>query len=206
MYPSNGGRFDIPYLWPPDGRFTHSSQDWLKEQLLDRRVLFIIGQLDQPLALRAAAELMTLDATSTDPIDIYFDSPDGTLEAAFVLIDTMDLLQAPTRVHALGEVGGPGIGVLAVGGRRTAAPHAHFRLGEPAVQLTGTTDQLVARAEHQQRLRQRFQDQLTRATGRLVTEITDDLRRGRYLDAQEALDYRLIDEIEARNGPGGGFQ
>jgi ATP-dependent Clp protease, protease subunit len=156
--------------------------------------------------MRASAELMTLDASSTDPVDVYLDCPDGTLEAAFMLIDTLDLLQAPTRVHALGEVGGPAVGVLTVGGHRTATPHAHFRLGEPRVEISGTSAQVLGRAEQLRRLRDRFHERLAQATARSTTEVADDLQHGRYFDAQEALDYRLIDEIADRKALPGGFR
>ncbi len=175
---------------------------WLQADLLVRRVVLVAGRLDSTLAVRVAAELMTLDASGEEPIDVYLDSPDGTLEAAFTLIDTLDLLQAASRVHALGEVGGPAVGVLAAGRRRTAAPHARFRLGEPAVRLTGSTAQLLAQGRQQHLLRERFRARLARATCRPIAEIADDLQRGRYLDTQEALDYGLIDAVAAeRSSP-----
>src|SRR5262245_49767081 len=123
------------HLVSPGAPEQRRTPDWLEGELFERRVVLVAGQLDQLLAMRLAAELMTLDASGTDPIDVYVDSPDGTLEAAFVLIDTLDLLQAPTRTHALGVVGGMALGVLAVGNHRTAAPHARCRLAEPAMQL-----------------------------------------------------------------------
>jgi ATP-dependent Clp protease, protease subunit len=192
--PGPGGAPD----WPTIGPFSGASQGWLRDQLLERRAIFVPGYLDHALALRASAELMTLDATGPDPIDVYLDCPDGTLEAAFVLIDTLDLLQAPSHVHALGEVGGPVVGVLAAGRERSIAPHARIRLGEPVVEISGNTSQVLGRSEQVQRLRDRFHERLAQATRRPIDEIANDLRRGRYLDAREALDYGLIDRIADR--------
>jgi ATP-dependent Clp protease protease subunit len=145
--------------------------------------------------MRAAAELLGLEAAGDEPIELQVDSPDGTLEAAFLLMDTLDGLRAPVRAHCRGQAGGPAVGVVAVAGHRSAAPHARFRLVQPTVRLTGTPDQLAAYARQHRDALVRFQARLSRATGRPVDDIADDMRRGRYLDAREALDYGLIDTI-----------
>jgi len=168
---------------------------WLQEKLFERRIVFVTGRLDDAVATRAGAELMSLDAAGDEPIELYVDSPDGTLEAAFVLIDTLDLLRPPVRAHCRGQAGGPAVGVVAVAGHRAASPHASFRLAQPTVQLTGVPDQVAAQSEQHQALLRRFEARLARATGRPADEIARDLRRGRYLDAREALAYGLIDAI-----------
>ena len=123
------------------------------------------------------------------------DSPDGTLEAAFLLMDTLDGLRAPVRAHCRGQAGGPAVGVVAVAGHRSAARHARFRLAQPTVRLAGTPAELDAQARQHRDALVRFQARLARATGRPVDDIADDMRRGRYLDAREALAYGLIDTI-----------
>lgn len=178
------------------------SADFLERELFARRVVMLSGQLDAALATRAAAELMTLDAAGPEPIQIHVACADGTLEAALSVMDTLDLLQAPTRGHALGEVGGPAVGLIAVCRRRTAALHAGFRLAEPRGQFAGPAEQLVAAAEQHLRLLDRFRARLARATGQPEAEIRDALRSGRYLTAQEALELGLIDAIAARPGVG----
>jgi ATP-dependent Clp protease protease subunit len=193
--PSGTSPGSFPPGWRPGAS---QAQDWLSGELFERRVVFVTGHLDSLLAVRTAAELMTLDASGADPIDVYIGSPDGTLEAAFTLIDTLDLVQAPTRTHALGEVGGAAVGILAVGRRHTAAPHAQLRLGEPRVQLAGTHAQLLAAREQHQRLLERFRARLAQATGRSIAELAQDMERGRYLNAEEALAYGLIDAIADR--------
>ena len=173
------------------------SPAWLHERLFERRIIFVTGRLDDAAAARTAAELMTLDAAGDGSIDLYLDSPDGTLEAAFVLIDTLDLLRATVRAHCLGQAGGPAIGVLAVADRRSASPHALFRLAQPDVQFSGTADQLTSHSRHHRERLRRLQLRLAKATGRPFDAIADDMLRGRYLDAREALDYGLIDIVGA---------
>jgi ATP-dependent Clp protease protease subunit len=164
---------------------------WLHEKLYEHRIVLVTGWLDDAVAARAAAALMSLDA----PIEIHVDSPDGTLEAAFVLIDMLGAIRAPVRARCRGQVGTPAIGVVAAAGQRAAWPHARFRLTQPSVRLCGTPDQVDALTRQHLDLLVRFQTHLARATGRPVDDIADDMRRGRDLDAGEAQEYGLIDTI-----------
>jgi ATP-dependent Clp protease protease subunit len=168
---------------------------WLHEELYDRRIVLMTGRLDDAVAARAAAALLSLDADGAGPIELHVDSPDGTLEAAFVLIDTLSQLRAPVGARCRGEVGSPAIGVVAAAGQRSASPHTRFRLAQPRVQFSGSPDQVAAHARLHRDLLVRFQAHLARSTGRPVDEIADDMLRGRYLDAGEALGYGLIDRI-----------
>jgi len=183
----------------PPGR--RGPPDWLQERLFERRIVFVTGRLDDAAAAAAAAAIMTLDASGDEPIDVHVDSPDGTLEAAFVLIDVIDLVRATVRVHCRGHVAGPAIGVVAAADRRSAAPHATFRLVEPTTQLSGTPDRIAALSQQHRDLLWRFQSRLASATGRPTEDIADDMRRSRTLDAREALAHGLIDTIAATRDP-----
>jgi ATP-dependent Clp protease protease subunit len=170
---------------------------WLQEKLFERRIVFVTGRLDDALAGQAAAQIMTLDAAGDEPIDVVLSSGDGTLEAAFVLIDVVDAVHATVRMHCQGQVGGPAIGVAAAADQRSASPHTTFRLSAPTAQVAGTPDQIAAQSQQHRHLLWRFQARLAKATGRPAENVADDMRRARYLDAREALDYGLIDTIRA---------
>jgi hypothetical protein len=118
-----------------------------------------------------------------------------SLESAFVLIDTFDLLRATLRAHCRGQVGGPAIAVAAAADHRSASPHTLFRLFQPTAQFSGTPDQIASDSRQQQELLWRFHARLAQLTSRPAEEIAEDMRCGRSLDAREALDYGLIDEI-----------
>lgn len=168
---------------------------WLQEQLFDRRIVLVTGRLDDDTAARAAAAFLALDAHGDRPIDLHLDSRDAVLGAAFVLIGTVDGLRSEVRALCRGQVGGPAIGVIAACDHRAAAPHARFHLTQPTTQLTGTPEEIAAQSRQQQDLLWRLCARLARRTGRPAEEIAEDMRRGRYLDAREALDYGLVDEI-----------
>lgn len=169
--------------------------DWLRAQLFDRRIVLVTGPLDAALAAQVAAQLAALDAAAPDPIDVHLDSADGTLEAAFVIMDAIDTLHAPVRVLCRGQVGGPALGVVAAAAHRTATPHARFRLGQPTARFSGNADDIAGQSRQQQELLWRLYARLARVTGRPAEEIAEDIRNGRYLDAHEGLAYGVIDEI-----------
>ncbi len=179
----------------PPGRRRLSA--WLQEKLFERRIVLITGPLDDDAAAEAAAALMALDAAGAAPIELHLDSQDGTLESAFLVIDMIDQLRAAVRTHGRGQVGGPALGVMAAGAHRSATAHTRFRLRQPTARFTGTPDQIAAYSRQQQELLWRFHARLAQATGRPAEEIAEDMRRGRSLDAQEAREYGLIDEISA---------
>ena len=172
-----------------------SLEGWLQEQLFERRIVLVTGRLDGDAAARGAAALLALDARENQVIDLHLDSADGTLEAAFVLIDTADTVRSMLRVLCRGQVGGPAVGVVAAADHRAAVPHARFHLRQPSARFTGPPAEIAALSRQQQELLWKLYVRLAHRTGRPAEEIAEDMRRGRYLDAQEALDYGLIDEI-----------
>jgi ATP-dependent Clp protease protease subunit len=171
--------------------------DWLREQLFARRIVLLTGRLDDEAAAKVAAALLALDASGNRPIELHLGSPDGALGAAFVLIDTADTLRSTLRVLCRGQVGGPAIAVVTAADHRAATPHARFHLSQPTARFTGTPEEIAAQSRVQQELLWRLYGRLARLTGRPAEEIAEDMRHGRFLDAREALDYGLIDEITA---------
>lgn len=186
-----GARQDLP--GEPGGR--GQPPGWLREKLFERRILLVTGRLDDAVATEAAAALLSLDASRNEPIEIHPNSPGGTLEAAFVLIDTIGLLRARVSVYCHGLVGGSAIGVVAAADHRVAAAHTRFRLEQPKAQFSGTADEIAARSRQHQGLLWRLHARLAQVTGRPAEEIASDMRRGRDLDASGALVYGLIDAI-----------
>ena len=168
---------------------------WLQEKLFERRIVLLTGRLDDAVAAETAAALTMLDVTGTTPIELHLDSAQGTLEAAFALIDTLDQLRASVYARCRGQVGGPAIGVAAAADHRSATAHTRFHLAQPTGQFSGTPDAIATHSRQQQDLLWRLHARLMQRTGRPAEEIAEDIRNGLYLDARQALDYGLIDEI-----------
>jgi ATP-dependent Clp protease, protease subunit len=172
----------------------------LDAQLLDRRVVRLWGPLDDMLVARACAEMMALDATGDSAVQLYVGSSGGPLHSAMSLIDTMDLLGVPVHVTCLGRAEGAAVGVVAAGVHRVAAPHAQFHLTEPEVSVSGNASQLAAWAEQHRVELERFVKRMSQATSRPAEHVEADLAIGRWLSAEEALGYGLVDEIWGRGG------
>ncbi len=167
----------------------------VEARLLDQRVVRLWGPLDDASVGRACAEMMALDATGDDAVQLYVGSSGGPLHLALTLIDTIDLLGVPVHVTCLGRAEGAAVGVVAVGARRYAAPHAQFHLTEPEVWVRGRASHLAVWAEHHRAELERFVERLAEATGRPAEHVEADLSMGRWLGADEACRYGLVDSV-----------
>jgi ATP-dependent Clp protease protease subunit len=126
---------------------------------------------------------------------MMLDSREGTLEAALTVIDVIDLLGVPVHVTCVGSAEGAAIGVLAVAARRLAAPHARFRLCEPATSFEGRARDVARWAEYRERQVRQFCERIAAAAGQPVARITAAMAEGRFLDVDAARRFGLVDEI-----------
>jgi ATP-dependent Clp protease, protease subunit len=168
---------------------------WMERQLFDRRIVLLSGPLDAQMANAVGVALMTLDATGDEPVHLQIDSSDGTIDAALSLMDVIDLLGVPVRASCLGQAAGPAVGVLAVCSRRAMAPHAHLRLFEPSIDVQGNAQQLRQLAALHLERWTVFCTRLAEITGRPLESLREEASMGRYLSAEEAVAYRLVDEV-----------
>ncbi len=175
--------------------------DWSGAHLLDRRIVMVGGPLDDQTVGRVAAELMMLDATGDDAVAMLVDSPGGSLDAGFALMDTIGALGVPVHATCVGRAEGAAVGVFASACRRWAAPHSRFRLCEPVTEVSGPASALAAHAAHHQRRLERFAATLAAATGQPAEHVEADLAAGRWLDAGAAVAYGLAHALwEGRRG------
>jgi ATP-dependent Clp protease protease subunit len=192
-------RTSFPFVpFPPDPSAAPADV-WTR--LLERRIVMVSGPLDNPAATRAAAEVMLLDADGDGPIQLHLSSPDGDLDAAIMLAETVDLLQVPVQAIAGGLIGGPVIAVYASAGRRLAHRHVAFHLREPSAQMEGNAEQLAGRiAQHQHQI-DYLHRHVAESCGRSVQAVAEDMAAGRLLTAAAAIEYGLVHELTGREGP-----
>ena len=167
----------------------------LQERLFERRIVLCRGVLDDALAGRVSAELMTLDALGDAAVELQLDSHGASLEAAWTLIDVIDLLGVPVNILCSGRIEGVAAGVLSAGAKRTTLPHARFRLSDPELEISGRASELAALLDHHSKRLDRLHERIALSTGRPASEVAADFRAGLSLDATEAVRYRLVDEI-----------
>lgn len=168
------------------------------DALLRQRIVFLRGPIDGRNADLAIAQLLHLDSLdSTRDIALYINCPSADLRAALALYDMMQNAHAPVRTLCLGMATGGAVLLLAGGARgtRAALPNARISLYSPRREVSGTVGEIDVQARELLRLRQQVHELLARHTGQPLERIERDAERERWLSAEEAKDYGIIDEI-----------
>jgi ATP-dependent Clp protease protease subunit len=172
----------------------------LAERLFEQRVVVLHGALDDTVATRVSAELMTLDAEGDGPVTLRIDSADGSVALALTVMDVIELLGVPVRALCMGQVGGPAVGVLSVCAHRASMPSTRFSLREPTTQMEARAREVAQWAQLRADEHQRFTERVAAAARQPVESVAGLFATGTFMSAQEALDYGLIDEISRPRG------
>ncbi len=168
--------------------------------LLKERVVYLGTQVESQMANSIVAQLLWLDREDSErDISMYVNSPGGEVYAGMAIIDTMNLIRADVSTIAVGFSASMGTAILAAGakGKRYALPSATIHQHQALGGASGQTRDVEIAAAELVRMNQRLRELLAERTGRTVEEITRDFDRDRYMTAQEAKEYGLVDEVLA---------
>jgi ATP-dependent Clp protease protease subunit len=164
--------------------------------LLDRRIVFLKGVIQEGMADDVSAQLLALDASSDDDITVVIDSPGGEVTGLFVVHDTMQTLESTVHTRCVGLAASGAAVILATGtGRRTATENARILLHQPHGGVTGSARDIEIQAREFLHLRGRIEEILADRTGQPIERIREDTDRDFWLSADEAVEYGLIDEV-----------
>jgi ATP-dependent Clp protease protease subunit len=163
--------------------------------LLAQRVVLLHGPLDDLSVTRVSAELMTLDAEGDDPVSLRVDCGEAGLAPALTLMDVIELMGVPVRALCLGQVAAGAIGVVAVCAHRAAMPSTRFSLSEPITRMETHVRNVAQWAELRAGDQRRFCERVAAAVGKPAATVEEDLARGRFLSAAEAVEYGILDEV-----------
>ena len=179
-------------------------------RLLNERIIFLGQAVDDDIANLIVAQLLHLE--SEDPekdIQLYVNSPGGSVDAGLAIYDTMRFIKPDVSTICCGWAMSMG-SVVAVGGapgKRMALPNARLLIHQPTGGFQGQATDIRIHAEQSQLLRARLEEIYAKHTGQPAERIHEDMERDRFFTAQEALEYGLIDTIiETRNGANGNGQ
>ena len=167
-------------------------------RLLSERIIFLGTEIDDGVANVVMAQLLHLEAASPDlEISLYINSPGGTYSALTAIYDTMQFIQPDVATICMGQASSAAAVLLAAGapGRRSVLQHAKVLLHQPSSQARGTLPDLAVQAKEVARVRAEFDEILSRHTGHPVAKIRSDTDRNMTLNAQEAIDYGLADQV-----------
>lgn len=168
-------------------------------------LFFINEEISDPLASLVTAQLLFLE--SQDPgkdIQLYINSPGGSVTAGFAILDTMNYVKCDISTICMGMAASFGAVLLTTGtkGKRYALPNAEIMIHQPAIHgggIKGQAADIKIVSDHIQESRQRLNQILAASTGQPVERIAHDTERDNYMSAREAVSYGLIDEIISRS-------
>ncbi len=170
----------------------------LYSRLLKERIIFLGTPIDDTIANLVCAQLLHLEAENPDSaINIYINSPGGDITALFAIYDTMQYIKPELSTICFGQAASAAAVLLAAGtpGKRLALPHARILLHQPWGSGGGQATDIEIQAREILRMRDLLNEILSSHTGQPVEKVAKDTDRDYVLEAQEAKDYGIIDEV-----------
>lgn len=167
-------------------------------RLLKERIIFLAGEVTDDLASVIVAQLLFLEAEDPDKdIQIYINSPGGSVSAGLAIYDTMQYIKPDVSTICVGRAASMGAVLLAAGakGKRFSLPSAEVMIHQPLGGMQGQAEDIRIHAEKILKVREQLNNILSERTGQPVEKIAKDSDRDRYMTADEAKSYGLIDEV-----------
>lgn len=167
-------------------------------RLLKERIIFLAGEVTDDLASLIVAQLLFLEAEDPDKdIQIYINSPGGSVSAGLAIYDTMQYIKPDVSTICIGRAASMGAVLLAAGekGKRFSLPSAEVMIHQPLGGMQGQAEDIRIHAEKILKVREQLNQILSERTGQTVERIAKDSDRDRYMTAEEAKSYGLIDEV-----------
>jgi len=167
-------------------------------RLLMDRIVFLGTPINDDVANIVIAQLLFLEADNPErDINLYINSPGGSVSAGMAIYDTMQFLNAPIRTICMGMAASMGAFLLASGtaGKRSALPHARIMIHQPSGGTQGTAADIEIQAREILYLRAKMNELFGKHTGKKVEQIERDIDRDRFMSAEEAKDYGIIDSV-----------
>lgn len=172
----------------------------IMSRLLSDRIIFLGTQVDDVSAELIVAQLLFLE--SQDPekdIQLYINSPGGSITAGFAIYDTMQYIKCDIETICIGMAASMGSFLLSGGtkGKRLALPNAEIMIHQPSGGAQGQATEIQIAAEHILKIRKKLNEILAANTGQPLEVIQRDTERDNFMSAQQAKEYGLIDEVIA---------
>ena len=192
----------VPYVIEQTSRGGERSYD-IYSRLLKERIIFLADEVNDQTASLVVAQLLFLE--SEDPnkdIQLYINSPGGSVTAGMALYDTMNYIKCDVSTICIGMAASMGAFLLSSGakGKRLALPNAEVMIHQPSGGAKGQATEIQIVAENILKTKKKLNEILAANTGQSVEKIAEDTERDNFMSAEEAKAYGLIDEIvESRN-------
>lgn len=186
----------VPYIVEQTSRGERSYD--IYSRLLEDRIIFLSGEIDDAVANTVVAQLIYLEAK--DPakdISLYINSPGGSVSAGLAIYDTMNYVKCDVSTICIGMAASMGAFLLSSGqkGKRYALPNSEIMIHQPLGGAQGQASDIKIAADHILKTRHKLNTILAQNSGKPLEVIEKDTDRDNYLSAQDAMEYGLIDKV-----------
>ncbi|MBL8273518.1 MAG: ATP-dependent Clp endopeptidase proteolytic subunit ClpP [Xanthomonadales bacterium] len=167
-------------------------------RLLKERVIFLVGPIDDYMANLVVAQLLFLESENPDKdINLYINSPGGSVTAGLAIYDTMKFLKPAVSTMCIGQAASMGAFLLSAGtkGKRYILPSARVMIHQPSGGAQGQATDIAIQAKEILYIRERLNEAMAANTGQPVEKIARDVERDFFMNAEEARDYGLVDSV-----------
>ena len=166
-------------------------------RLLKERIILLSGEIDDNVANTIVAELLYLDSLGHDDISLYINSPGGSITAGMAIFDTMNFIKSDVSTICIGMAASMGAFLLACGtqGKRFALPNSEVMIHQPLGGAQGQATEIKIAAERILKSREKLNSILADRCKKDIKIIEVDTERDNFMDAEEALEYGLVDKI-----------
>ncbi|MDR3305112.1 MAG: ATP-dependent Clp endopeptidase proteolytic subunit ClpP [Clostridiales Family XIII bacterium] len=186
----------IPYVVEQTGHGERSYD--IYSRLLKDRIIFLGEQIDEHIASLIVAQLLFLEAEDSEKdINMYINSPGGSVTAGMAIYDTMHYIRADVSTICIGMAASMGSFLLTAGakGKRFSLPNAEIMIHQPLGGVQGQAEDIRIHAEHIVKTREKLNKIMSERTGQPLERIAIDTDRDNFMTAQQAADYGLIDRV-----------
>ncbi|GAA5025071.1 ATP-dependent Clp protease proteolytic subunit [Actinopolymorpha pittospori] len=170
-------------------------------KLFEDRIIFLGTPISDDIANAVMAQLLCLESMDPDrEVQIYINSPGGSITALTAIYDTMRYITPDVHTVCLGQAASAAAVLLAAGatGKRSALPHSRIVIHQPYTEGGyGQASDIEIQANEILRMRNMLEQMISENTGRPIEEVARDIERDKYLSAEQAVEYGLIDEVLA---------
>ncbi len=167
-------------------------------RLLKERVIFLVGPIDDYVANVVVAQLLFLESENPDKdINLYINSPGGSVTAGLAIYDTMRFLKPEVSTMVIGQAASMGAFLLAAGqkGKRYGLPNSRVMIHQPSGGTQGQATDIEIQAKEILYLRRRLNEEMAENTGQTLERIELDVERDRFFNAKDAAAYGIIDSV-----------
>jgi ATP-dependent Clp protease protease subunit len=180
------------------GQYQRYRQMSLDDMLLENRIVFLIGEISYARAAEVIMKMLYLDNLKRDSeISLYINSPGGSVDDTMAIYDTIRFVGSPVATYCIGRAQSGAAVVLAAGtkGKRYALPHAKVMLHQVWGGVSGQAADIKIQAEEILKAKTMINEILSKHTGQPIEKIAAETERDKWMSAEEACKYGLIDEV-----------